>query len=163
MSYLPKRLAVNSQFNLYHVASVSSVAVNQDVAWASQATTGYDFTFSQSGADFYIPNDGHTYIFEASLAPTTNNLSSDGVSHQWYDITNSGFIGNAAIGLVALNDAEYVMSEWADERARCYVRATSGTIRIRLRITAIHGVTPTGVDGTYFPYETRARCVVWRL
>lgn len=161
MSHLPERHIASFNFNVYHNAS-ATVAVGNYVSWSSQHTTGHDFSLAQSGDTITLYATGHTYILEASLAPyTSSSLGSDGLSFQWE--VGGAMVGNQAIGLVLLNDAEYTMTQWADERARCYVRPTGSTLSAKLKITAIHGTTPTGVDTFRSGYPARARLFVWRL
>jgi hypothetical protein len=163
MTYLPERSGTSPKVNIYYNAT-GAVSVGTAISWSTKGSTGHDFTMTQSGATFTVPNDGHVYIFEAALAPDTpNNVSTSyGVSFRWYD--DGGASGNIATGQTMINDAEVKMGFWADERARCYVKATSASHSVQLKITAVHGTAPGAVDGgPSYSWDANARVLVWRL
>lgn len=161
MSYLPERSSISAKSNIYYNAS-GAASVGSYVSWASQGVTGHDFTLTQSGTTFTIPDDGNTYILEAALAPAANETTQYGVSFQW-ERDAATLIGNAAVGLVMLNDAEVATGFWGDERARCYVRATGASVTCRVKITAVHGGAPSSLDGARYLWDAKARVVVWKI
>lgn len=159
MTYMPERTSVTSAVNLYYGAS-GTASVGAYVSWASKAVTGHDFTLTQSGSTFTIPDDGHTYILEASLAPSTaDSVTRYGVSFQW-QLDGSTLAGNRAFGASMLNDVEYQVGFWGDERARCYVR---GGAVARVQIQQVHGGAVTTLDGARYTWDAKARVLVWKL
>lgn len=163
MTYLPERSGTSAKVNIYYNAS-GAVSVGTAIAWANKGTTGHDFTMTQSSAIFTVPNDGHVYIFEAALAPDTPDRvsTSYGVSFRWYD--NGAATGNMATGQTMINEAETQMGFWADERARCYVKAAGSSRSVQLKITQVHGSAPGSVDGgPVYTWDANARVLVWRL
>jgi len=136
------------------------VSVGSYVSWGSQAATGHDFTLTQSGATFTIPDDGHTYILEASLGPAASgDVTQYGVTFQW-QLDGTTLVGNQAFAAAMLNDVEYQVGFWGDERARCYVR---GGAVARVRIGQVHGNAVASLDGARYTWDAKARVLVWRL
>jgi len=162
MTYYPEKASVIANMNLYHTAGSSAVVGNY-VSWSAQETTGFDFPLSQSGAAFTLPDDGNVYVLEASLAPGGTSTSQLGVSFGWELDASGVIVGNKAIGTVLLNNAEYTLGFWGDERARCVVVPSGSAVVARLMITDVHGSPVSTLDGSRFAQDAKARAVVWQL
>lgn len=161
MTYYPSPHSITAECNVYHTAT-ATISVGSSVSWGATHTTGYDFSITRpDNATFTVPNDGHTYVFEAALAPATPNgvTASYGVAHRWY--VDGVAEGNTAIGNTMINDAETAIGLWADERARVYVRSTGGDISVTLKITAVYGSIGS-IDGNRYAFDAKARVLVWR-
>lgn len=162
MTYYPSPHRIATECNVYHTAT-ATISVGSAISWGAQHTTGYDFSLSRpSNSTFTVPNDGHTYVFEAALAPATPDgvAASYGVGHRWE--VDGTAKGNSAIGNTMINDAETVIGLWADERARVYVRSTGSDVSVVLKINAVYG-TIGSIDGNRYAFDAKARVLVWRF
>ncbi len=158
MSYHPDtKPRIVGDLNVYYGASVSSYATDQPVTWANlDSSFTNNFTLTKNGAQFTLPNDSKTYLLEAFILQTGSSAYS---TFQWYDVTNSQYVG--IIGKVAGGDNR---SEGryggvvADEKA-VFVTNQNNTYELRLKNVGTSNV-DNASPGTYY---TQARCCIWRL
>ena len=54
-----------------------------------------NFSLTKNSSQFVIPNDSKTYLLEASLSNVYPGTSTQGshIKYQWYDVTNSSYVG----------------------------------------------------------------------
>ena len=158
MSYHPDtKPRIVGDLNVYYGASVSSYATDQPVTWANLDTSFTNtFTLTKSGAQFTLPNDGRTYILEAFVLQTGSSTYS---TFQWYDVTNSQYVG--IIGNVAGGN-NYAEGRYggvvADEKA-IFVTNQNNTYELRLKNVGTSNV-DNASPGSYY---TQPRCCIWRL
>lgn len=148
---------ITGDLNVYYGASVSSIATDQPVTWSTLDTSfSNTFTLTKNGAQFTLPNDGKTYILEAYVLQTGTNAYT---TFQWYDVTNSSYVG--IIGNVA---GSYNIDEGrlggvvADEKA-IFVTNQNNTYELRLKNAGTSAV-DTSSPGIYY---AKPRCCIWRL
>ena len=158
MSYEPDtKPRIVGDLNVYYGASVSSNATDEPVTWANlDSSFSNTFTLSKSGAQFTIPNDGRTYILEGFVLQTGSNTYT---SFQWYDVTNSAYVG--IIGKVAGGN-NYAEGRYggvvADEKA-IFVTNENNVYELRLKYAGTSNV-DNASPGSYY---TQPRCCIWRL
>ena len=162
MSYLLSNIytKITGDLNVYHEAS-ATIGNDEAVTFATLDTSfTSNFSLTKSNAQFTIPNDSKTYLLEASLSNVGDGTTGSHIKYQWYDVTNSQYVGikgkisgnwNAAEGRSG--------SIVADEKA---IFITNQNNTYELRILSYSGT--NGVDGSSVgDYYNRARCCIWRF
>ena len=153
---------ITGGLNVYYTASVNSVAADEPVTWANlDSSFTNTFTLSKSGAQFTLPNDGKTYILEASLCINAVSLAVGNTyaTYQWYDITNSTYVGIKGHVAGAHNHNEGQSGGvTADEKA---IFVTNQNNVYELRILTFNSITTIDYNGS--PYYNSARCTIWRF
>ena len=170
MSYFVSsfRKSATVGLNIYETATAASLADDAVISWsttkASHASS-YNFTMTFSGSSFTIPSDGKTHMFEASL--TWHGTFSSGVngeiSYQWYDTTNSQWVGNVATQTSGVASSEgRSAGVVADEVAR-FVSSSAINIELRLKSSSNNYTDLSAVDSPASVYFTPARCLVYKF
>ena len=151
---------ITGDLNVYYQASVSSIAANEPVTFANlDSSFTNTFTLSKSGAQFTLPNDGKTYILEASLCINGSPITNTYATYQWYDVTNSAYVGIKGHVAGAYNHNEGLSGDVvADEKA---IFVTNQNNVYELRILAASNVTI--IDYNAGSYYNSARCTIWRF
>tara|TARA_Y100000287_G_C14127568_1_gene308125 strand:+ start:89 stop:565 length:477 start_codon:yes stop_codon:yes gene_type:complete len=148
---------INGDLNVYYGASTSSNATDQPVTWSTLDTSfSNTFTLTKNGSQFTLPNDGKTYILEGFVLSTGSGIYT---TFQWYDVTNSTYVG--ILGKVAggLNkDEGRYGSIVADEKA-IFVTNQNNTYELRLKHAGTSNVDYSS-PGLYY---SKPRCCIWRL
>ena len=161
MTYTKNKIykKINGDLNVYYSASVSSIAADEPVTFANlDSSFTNTFTLSKSGAQFTLPNDGKTYILEASLAINGSSATNTYAIYQWYDITNSTYVGIKGHVAGAYNHNEGLSGGVvADEKA---IFVTNQNNIYELRILEAANVTYIDYNGGL--YYNSARCTIWR-
>ena len=143
--------------NVYYNASVSSVADGEPVTFANlDDSLTNNFSLTKSGAQFTLPNDGKTYILEAHVLGRGNNTHQ---TYQWYDVTNSQYVGILGIVTGGYNDDEGRQGDVVGDEKAIFVTNQNNTYELRLR-SGNTGDVDYSSPGTYY---TRPRCCIWRL
>lgn len=166
MTYLNKGAdQVNIGLNIYYNAS-ATISVGSSITFSSTDTlhTSRNFSITKSGAQFTVPNDSSVYVFEFSLtaSQTTAQFNADANAYlisQWYDVTNSQYVGTKSIVTAGSNSAEGNSGDVvADEIARF---VTDQNIVIEPRIVSYYNINDIEPASTG-SYTVPARCFVWR-
>lgn len=148
---------IKGDLNIYHGASASSYAVDQPITFSTlDSTFTNTFTLSKSGSQFTIPNDGKTYILEAFVLQTGSNSYT---SFQWYDITNSQYVGIPGKVAGGNNYAEGRYGDVVADEKALFVTNQNNTYELRFKYAGTSNVDNSS-PGTYY---TQARCCIWRL
>ena len=153
---------INGKLNVYYNGS-ATIGSDEPVTWSNlDSNFTNNFSLTKNGAQFTLPNDGKTYILEASL--TNNSYWASGsnpyVIYQWYDVTNSQYVGIKGNITGSLNIHEgRVSGVVADEKA---IFVTNQNNTYELRILESAGVNDID-DSDIGDYAGRARCCIWRF
>jgi hypothetical protein len=150
--------------NVYHNGS-ATIGSNEPVTWANlDSNFTNNFSLTKTGAQFTLPNDGKTYVLEASLTNNTHLADEDNFSsymtYQWYDVTNSQYVGikGYIAGSYNINEGR-TSGTVADEKA-LFVTNQNNTYELRI----LDAVGLSNVDETDTgEYAGRARCFIWRF
>ena len=158
MSFNPdERPRITGDLNVYYGATTSSNATDQPVTWSTLDTSfSNTFTLTKNGAQFTLPNDGKTYILEAFVITTGTGVYT---TFQWYDVTNSTYVG--IIGKVNggyNKDEGRLGGVVADEKA-IFVTNQNNTYELRLK----HAGTSNVDNPSPGIYYSKPRCCIWRL
>ena len=166
MSYLLKPYEkVDSKFNLYYNAS-ATIGSDEPITFGSEDTSfGKNFSITKSGDSFTLPNDNKTYYLEASVVYYNDTIGATNsyLVIQWYDVTNSQYVGIKGIITAGKNISEgRAGSIVADECARF---VTNQSNEYQLRIVSYTGNlshVDTTTSAYLASYYNSARCLVWR-
>ena len=168
MTYIKTGLEkiIDASFNVYYNAS-ATISNGQPITYASEDTSfGKSFNVSRSGSEFDLPVNGSVYYLEASIVYwyVYTGANYNYAVCQWYDVTNSQYVGIKSNICSGLNISEGRSGNIvADETAKF---ATSGGVyELRLltttgNLTAVD--TPSGQTGPSSAY-VNARCLIWRF
>ncbi len=158
MSFNPDgRPRITGDLNVYYNASVSSYTTNAPVTWSNLDTNfSNNFSLTKNGAQFTLPNDGKTYILEAFVMATGLGVYT---TFQWYDITNSTYVG--IIGKVAggYNKDEGRLGDVVADEKAIFVTNQNNTYELRLKHAGTSNVDYAS-PGLYY---SKPRCCIWRL
>ena len=153
---------INGKLNVYYNGS-ATIGNDEPVTWADlDSSFTSNFSLTKSGAQFTLPNDGKTYVLESSL--TNNSFYATGdnpyVTYQWYDVTNSQYVGIKGKVTGANNIHEgRVSGTVADEKA-IFVTNQNDTYELRiLQSAGIDDIDESNIGD----YAGRARCCIWRF
>tara|TARA_Y100001970_G_C14136987_1_gene804848 strand:- start:517 stop:1014 length:498 start_codon:yes stop_codon:yes gene_type:complete len=154
---------INGQLNIYYNGS-ATIGQDEAVSWSNlDSSFSNNFSLTKSGSQFTLPNDGKTYILESNLTANTH-LASGGldsyVTYQWYDVTNSTYVGikGYVAGSYNYNEGR-TFGTVADEKA---MFITSQNNSYELRILEAVGIDDID-DSSSQDYAGRARCCIWRF
>lgn len=164
MTYIKSSInkKINGKLNVYYNGS-ATIGNDEPVTWSNlDSSFSNNFSLTKSGAQFTLPNDGKTYILESSL--TNNSYYAAGsdayVTYQWYDVTNSQYVGikGNVTGTKNMNEGR-VSNTVSDEKA-IFVTNQNNTYELRiLQSTGIDDID----DSSSGSYSGRARCCIWRF
>ena len=156
---------MNAKCNIYYDAS-ATIASDEPITYSSQdtsLTTG--FTLSKSGSQFTVPSDGAAYYLEASICYYYNGSSTTNYAViQWYDVTNSSYVGTKGIVTSGLNLAEGRSGEIVGDEAARFVTDQSNIYELRLLTftgSLSHVDTPSSRLTSSNPF-VQSRCLIWR-
>ena len=167
MSYLLKPYEkVDCKFNLYHDAS-ATIGNNEAITFASEDTSfGKNFSLTTSGASFTLPNDSKTYYLEASVTYFTGTGSNAAPYHiiiQWYDVTNSTYVGTKGIITAGSNLNEGRSGDVVGDECARFV--TNQANEYQLKLVSYNGIishVDTTSSSDLAAWYTTARCLIWR-
>lgn len=164
MTYIKNIISkkINGKLNVYYNAS-ATIGNDEPVTWSNlDSSFTSNFSLTKNGAQFTLPNDSKTYILQASL---TNNSYYDGgnnpyVTYQWYDVTNSQYVGikGKVSGHRNMHEGR-VSGTVSDEKA---IFVTNQNNTYELRILESSGINDID-DSDQGDYAGRARCCIWRF
>jgi hypothetical protein len=160
MTYLNKGAdQVDIGLNIYYDAS-ATISAGSSITFSSADTShsSRNFSITKSGAQFTVPSDSSVYVFEFALTAVNSSADSHIIS-QWYDVTNSQYVGTKANVAGGYNSAEGRSGDVvADEIARF---VTDQSIVIEPRIVSYNNITDVDYSGSS-AYTVLARCFVWK-
>ena len=155
----------NAKCNIYYGAS-ATIGTDEPITYSSQDTSlTTSFTLSKSGSQFTIPSDGAAYYLEASICYYYNGIAvNNHAIIQWYDITNSSYVGTKGIVTSGLNPAEGRSGEIVGDEAARFVTDQSNIYELRLlsytgSLSDID--TPSSRLTSSNPF-VQSRCLIWR-
>jgi len=175
MTYLlsENRKSATVGLNIYHSAAAASLADDAIVSWStikSGHTSPYDFTMTFSGSSFTVPSDTKTYMFEASLTwegVHSSAVASAEISYQWYDTTNTQWVGSIATVTSGKGQAEGRTSTPVGDEVARFVTSTAINLELRLKSSSnsyggLNSVdaTSTAPDNAWY---SAARCLVYKF
>ena len=161
MTYIKKNIykKINGNVNVYYDAS-ATIGNDQPVSWSSlDSSFSSNFTLSKTASQFTLPNDGKTYILKANITANQGSLENTYVEFQWYDITNSTYVGIKGKTTGGYNKNEGRSGNVVANEEAIFVSNQSNTYE--LRITSYSNV--TDIDATDTDYSGKARCCIWRI
>jgi hypothetical protein len=162
-SFINKKIF--GKLNVYYNGS-ATIGSDEPVTWSNLDSSFTDnFSLTKNGARFTLPNDGKTYILESNLTTNThladqNNLSSY-LTYQWYDVTNSQYVGIKGYIAGSYNFSEGRTSGTVADEKAIFITNQSNTYE--LRILASTGIDDIDDSDTGNNYAGRARCCIWRF
>lgn len=162
MTYIKNNIykKTKNNLNVYHSAS-ATLGNNQPVTWSTLDTDfGDNFVLSKTGSQFTIPNDSKTYILKASLTSNSGATIDTHITYQWYDVTNSQYVGVKGRISGAYNHNEGRSSGVVADESTLFV--TNQNNVYELRITSYSNITDVDTSSNG-DYAGRARCFIWRL
>ena len=176
MTYLIKkpRKSAKVGLNIHIEASASSFADDAVISWANIAshassTYGFNDVTLTNNSSFTLPNDSNVYMFEAALTwhSTTGyqDIDTDAeISYQWYDTTNSQWIGSVATLTSGLAYSEGRTSGTVGDEIARFVSSSAIDVELRLKSSANNYGDLSGVDYTVTnSYYSAARCLVYKF
>ena len=155
---------VDGKLNVYYNGS-ATVGNNQPVTWSNlDSSFTNNFSLTKSGSQFTIPNDGKTYILESNLTINTHLADEDNFSsyltYQWYDVTNSQYVGIKGYIAGSYNYNEGRTSGTVADEKAIFVTSQNNTYELRiLQAVGLNDIDDS--DGG--AYAGRARCCIWRF
>lgn len=165
MTYIKKIInkKISGKLNVYYNGS-ATIGNDQPVTWSNLDSSFTDnFSLTKNGAQFTLPNDGKTYILESSLTSNTYNAgggSNSYVTYQWYDVTNSQYVGIKGNIVSSYNISEGRTSGTVSDEKAIFV--TNQNNIYELRILQAVGISHID-DSSTSNYAGRARCCIWRF
>ena len=175
MTYLisESRKSATAGLNIYHTASAASLADDAIVSWSTTKSghaSSYNFTITFSGSAFTVPSDSKTYMFEAALTwQGVHSVAAAAaeISYQWYDTTNSQWVGNVATVTSGKAEAEGRTSTPIGDEVTRFVTSTAINLELRLKSSANSYGQLSSVDATTSSpsssYYSGARCLVYKF
>ena len=174
MTYLlsENRKSATVGLNIYHSASAASLADDAVISWSTTKSghaSSYNFTITFSGSSFTVPSDSKTHMFEASL--TWNGVHASGataeISYQWYDTTNSQWVGSVATVTSGNAQAEGRTSTPVGDEVARFVTSTAINLELRLKSSSNSYGGLSYIDATSTGNPTKwysaARCLVYKF
>jgi hypothetical protein len=150
--------------NVYYNAS-ATIGQDQPVSWANlDSNFSNNFSMTKNGGQFNIPNDNKTYVLEATLTNNTHLADEDNFSsymtYQWYDVTNSQYVGIKGYIAGSYNYNEGRTSGTVADEKALFVTNQNNIYELRiLTAVGLSDVDETNTGG----YSGRARCCIWRF
>tara|TARA_Y100000592_G_C5472107_1_gene320104 strand:- start:2072 stop:2560 length:489 start_codon:yes stop_codon:yes gene_type:complete len=161
MSYLLNNVYVKAtgDLNVYHEAT-ATIGNDEPVTFATLDTSfSSNFSLTKNNSQFTIPNDNKTYLLEASLVNVNNTAQGSYLKYQWYDVTNSSYVGIKAKVSGGLNISEGRSGNIVCDEKAVYV--TNQNNIYELRIVSYSGTSAVD-NNSAGSYYNRARCLIWR-
>ena len=162
MTYIKSSIdkKVNGKLNVYYNAS-ATMGNNEPVTWANlDASFSSNFLLTKSGSQFTIPNDSKTYVLNACLTSNKGSTVDTYLIYQWYDVTNSQYVGTKGKVSGAYNQNEGRSGSVVANESAIFV--TNQNNIYELRITSYLNTTSVD-DSLTGNYAGRARCCIWRF
>ena len=164
MSYLLNNVysRITGDLNVYHEAS-ATMGSDEPVTFATlDSSFTSNFSLTKNSAQFVVPNDSKTYLLEASLSNVYPGVSSQGsyIKYQWYDITNSAYVGIKGKVSGNLNSSEGRSGDIVADEKAVFITNQNNTYELRILSYSGSGAVDSSDVGDYY---NRARCCIWRF
>jgi hypothetical protein len=161
MTYIKEKIYKKSQANLnVYYNATATMGNDEPVTWANlDSSFSNNFSLTKSGAQFTIPNDSKTYVLNACLTSNSGTSNSHAI-YQWYDVTNSQYVGTKGKISGAYNMNEGRSGTVVANESAMFVTNQNNTYELRI----ISHASITNIDESNTGnYAGRARCCIWRF
>ena len=161
MTYIKEKIhkKLQANLNVYYNAT-ATMGNDEPVTWSDlDSSFSNNFSITKNGAQFTIPNDSKSYILNACLTSNIGTSNSHAI-YQWYDVTNSQYVGikGKISGTYNLNEGR--SGSVVANESSMFVTNQNNTYELRI----VSYANITNIDeADASNYSGRARCCIWRF
>lgn len=161
MTYIKEKIYKKSQANLnIYYNATATMGNDEPVTWANlDSSFSNNFSLTKNGAQFTLPNDSKTYVLNACLTSNSGTSNSHAI-YQWYDVTNSQYVGIKGKISGAYNMNEGRSGTVVANESAVFVTNQNNTYELRIiSYASISNIDQSNTGD----YAGRARCCIWRF